>query len=137
MTEIYNIIQDVTGLGNTGEVLIVKKINDKIVFLNPLRHDPKAALKRTVKLGDPLAACSASLQGKTGTGEMVDYRGEKVIAAWNYIPRIKWGMVAKIDVKEAFIEAENLKNLVLIILLIISGLSGSWHFQSASRFLNR
>ena len=45
MTPVYKLIQDTTGLGNTGETLVGKKIGNQVVFLNPLRHDPNAALK--------------------------------------------------------------------------------------------
>jgi hypothetical protein len=46
MASIYKLIQDITGLGATGEVLIGKKIGNKVIYLNPLRHDPEAALKK-------------------------------------------------------------------------------------------
>lgn len=46
MAPIYKIIQDVTGLGSTGEILIGRKTGNQVEFLNPLRHDPKAALIR-------------------------------------------------------------------------------------------
>ena len=47
MTTVYKLVQDAIGLGNTGETLIGKKIGNQVVFLNPLRHDPNAALVRT------------------------------------------------------------------------------------------
>ena len=46
MAPIYKLIQDVTGLGETGETLVGKKIGNQVLYLNPLRHDPKAALKK-------------------------------------------------------------------------------------------
>jgi PAS domain S-box-containing protein len=132
MTSIYELIQDVTGLGTTGETLIAEKIDNHILFLNPLRHDPNAALNREVKLGDEYAyPPQQAAMGRAGAGRYLDYRGEKVIAAWEYIPSLRWGMVAKIDETEAFADVTNLRNLAAIILLIIIVLSSVTAFSIA------
>jgi PAS domain S-box-containing protein len=132
MASIYSIIQDVTGLGATGEVLIGKKIDNDVVYLNPLRHDPQVALNRKVSIGSKLGGpMQEAVQGKTGSGRLIDYRGKEVIAAWKYIPAFGWGMVAKIDLQEAFAEAENLKNLGIIILIIVFILAGIMSFSIA------
>lgn len=72
-----------------------------------------------------------AVQGKTGAGRDIDYRGKKVIAAWRYIPSLDWGMVTKIDTKEAFAEITNLRNLMLIILAIVCSLSSVMAFSIA------
>jgi PAS domain S-box-containing protein len=132
MTSIYELIQDVTGLGATGETLIAEKIDNHILFLNPLRHDPNAALSREVALGDKYAyPIQQAVLGRTGAGRYLDYRSEKVIAAWEYIPSLRWGMVAKIDESEAFADVTNLRNLAAIILLIIIVLSSITAFSIA------
>jgi signal transduction histidine kinase len=132
MTPIYNLIQDTTGLGNTGEVLVARKIGNQAEFLNPLRHDPNAALNRRVILGDASARpIQEAVQGRTGSGQSIDYRGKKVIAAWRYIPSLGWGLVAKIDTKEAFADVTNLRNLAAIILIIVIVLSGITAFSIA------
>jgi len=124
MTPVYKLIQDTTGLGNTGETLVGKKIGNEAVFLNPLRHDPNAALVRKIKLGDEIGvAIQQAVQNKEGAGQYIDYRGKKVIGAWRYIPSLDWGMVAKIDSEEAFADVTNLRNLVAIILGIVIVLS--------------
>jgi PAS domain S-box-containing protein len=45
---------------------------------------------------------------------------QKVIAAWRYIPSLGWGIVSKIDAREVFFDVENLRNLALLGLFIIS-----------------
>ncbi|MFA5252386.1 MAG: PAS domain S-box protein, partial [Phycisphaerae bacterium] len=129
---IYKILQDVTGLGNTGEVLIGKKVGNQVVYLNPLKHDPNAVLRRKINIGDEAGGpIQEAVQGKNGAGQLTDYRGKKVIAAWRYIPSLDWGMVAKIDAKEAFADVTNLRNLIAIILFIIIVLSGVMAFSIA------
>lgn len=132
MTPVYKIIQDVTGLGNTGEVLVGRRIDNHVEFLNPLRHDPKSALVRKVTIGDRTSLpIQQAVQGNTGSGLSIDYRGEQVIAAWRYIPSMQWGLVAKIDAREAFADVISLRNLVLIILLIVLVLTGIMSFSIA------
>jgi PAS domain S-box-containing protein len=131
MTPVYNLIQDTTGLGQTGEVLVGKKIGNQVEYLSPLRHEPNAVMKRINiggKIGSPI---QEAVQGKTGAGQLIDYRGKKVIAAWRYIPSLDWGMVAKIDAKEGFADVTNLRHLMIIILAIIFALSGVMAFSIA------
>ncbi|MFA5042876.1 MAG: ATP-binding protein [Kiritimatiellia bacterium] len=124
MAPIFKNIQDVTGLGDTGETLIGKKDGDRVVYLNPLRHDPQAALKRFVPMGGVVgSAIQAAATGHTGVGRTIDYRGAQVVAAWRYIPSLDWGLVAKIDAQEAFADVLNLRNLIFMILGIIAVLS--------------
>jgi PAS domain S-box-containing protein len=118
MAPIYKIIQDTTGLGATGETLIAKKMAEGALFLNPLRHDPKAALQRKVVFGEKRAiTIQQALTGKDGIGVSVDYRGKKVIAAWRYLPSLHWGMVAKMDASEAFEPVAALRGFVIVLLV--------------------
>ncbi len=124
MIPVYNLVQDTTGLGRTGETLLGKKIGEEAVFLNPLRHDPGATLVRKIKLGTELGlAMQQAVQKQAGVGQYLDYRGEKVVAAWRYLPSMDWGMVAKIDSKEAFAGVTRLRHLAAIILAIVMVLS--------------
>ncbi len=116
MASIYELILDTTGLGETGETFIAKKAGNQAVFLNPLRHDPDAALKRKVVYGEKQAIpVQEALKGSSGFGISVDYRGREVLAAWRYIPSLDWAMVAKIDIFEAFEPVTELRNFVLVI----------------------
>ena len=120
MAPIYRLIQDTTGLGVTGETLIARKIKDGALFLNPLRHDPHAALQRKVVFGENRAVTiQQALTGKDGVGMSVDYRGKNVIAAWRYLPSLHWGMVAKIDAAEAFEPVASLRGFVIILLVAV------------------
>jgi len=124
MDPIYELIQDTTGLGETGETLIAKKDGEQVLFLNPLRHDPEAALKRKIDFRKAKAiAISQALKGNNGYGLSVDYRGQKVIAAWRYIPSLDWGMVAKIDLAEAFEPVTALRDFVLVLVFAVIVLS--------------
>ncbi|MDN4166946.1 PAS domain S-box protein [Cytophagales bacterium LB-30] len=123
---IYEMLQDTTGLGNTGETYIGKLLNNKAIFLNPLRHDAEAALQKGVYQNEKKeAALQFAVKGKQGSGKDIDYRGKEVISSWQYIPTADWGFVAKIDLDEVHEGANRLLNTFLIasaIILILSSL---------------
>ncbi len=85
---LYDLLLNRTGMGNTGETLIV---NRDVVALNELRHQDNAPLRLKIEARPAVLAAD----GKTGITETVDYRGEKVLAAYTYISRTGWGFVAK------------------------------------------
>ena len=115
----YELIQDNRGLGDTGETLIGKQVADGALFLNPLRYDPDAALKRKIKTGGKTGiSILNAVQGKAGSGFAIDYRGEQVIAAWRYIPSLDWGMVVKVDVWDAFAPVAAMRNKALTSLIV-------------------
>ena len=70
------------------------------LVMAPLKSDPDAALKRKIPLGDEQRAAPPmihALNGERGSGFETDYMGQPVVAAWRYLPRMKWGMVVKMD----------------------------------------
>jgi len=126
MKLIHSFIGNITGLGMTGETLIVSR-TDKggLVFANPLRHDPDAILSKIVSFGERIAIPSQeAVQGRSGTGISIDYRGKEVVAAWRHVPSLNWGIVAKIDTEEAFKPAKTLAWITAIISVIVVFLAG-------------
>lgn len=117
---IYDIIQETTGLGETGETLIGRNEGDYALFLNPLRHDPLAGLSRKALFSDESAfPVKEAVQGRDGSGLSIDYRNIQIIAAWRHIPALNWGLVAKIDTSEAFHSIIKLKTRIFILGIII------------------
>ena len=125
---LYELAQDYTGLGDTGETIIASKQFDYLVFLTPSRHDPYAAFKRTLQLDDSTAhPVLRAVLGEKGVGIMKDYRDQEVLAAWKYLPAFRWGLAVKIDTHEAFAPIVQLQQgvmvlggILLIILIILS-----------------
>ena len=56
-----------------------------------------------------------AVQGVNGEGAAKDYLGHDVWAVWRYLPGLKWGMVVKIDVDEAFAPLAQMRNTALSI----------------------
>ncbi len=104
------------GMGETGEIVLGRRSGDDIIFLNSLRYAPDAPLGLSV----PLASTQAepmrlALEGKSGALIAPDYRGVDVLAAYQDIPTVGWGLVVKIDESEAFAPIK-LSGIVAIIL---------------------
>lgn len=102
-------VQDTTGLGSTGEIQLGKLYEDKVVFLNPLRHDKDAALSKSIYLDEKQdVPLQLAAKGKNGTGIYQDYRGAEIIASFTPITTADWGLVAKIDTEETFAQGKTL-----------------------------
>lgn len=116
---LYDFIQSTTGLGASGETLLLeKRENNKIIFLNKLRHDPTPPLSKTIQLGEAVALpAQRSILGENGSGIGIDYRGQKVLAAWRHINSRPWGLVTKIDLSEALIPIQRLSVIMFLIFL--------------------
>ncbi|MEI6174915.1 MAG: HAMP domain-containing protein, partial [Bacteroidota bacterium] len=111
---LYKLLLNRTGLGKTGETLLVNK---DVVALNELRWYANAPLKLQIKAVPSMNAA----RGKTGIVVGDDYRGEKVLAAYTYIPETSWGFVCKQDWAELSAPTNALGQLLLI-LFVISGI---------------
>ena len=109
--EIRAIVNDYAGLGETGETVVASREGDMAVFVMPTRHDTHAAFKNKIFVGsEEFLTIQKALEGQKGYGVSVDYRGKEVLAAWRYLPHLRWGMVVKIDTKEAFRPAVSLRD---------------------------
>jgi len=101
--KVWQMLSDLTGLGETGEIVTCQRTGDTVTVTNPLRHAPDAAFKMQIPLGsDQATAAQRAASGDRGYGNVRDYRGEDVVSAWCYLPSFRWGMNVKQDAKEAF-----------------------------------
>jgi methyl-accepting chemotaxis protein WspA len=117
---VFRIFKDYSGLGSTGETVVVMRHGNELTFVAPVRHEVDAAFKYRVQVGsDRATAMQRAVQGQRGYGEAIDYRGFPVAAAWSYLPSYRWGMVVKQDTDEAF-ALVYLQRLVVAVLLAVT-----------------
>ncbi len=136
--EIKNIVENYDGLGETGETVIAERTGDgNARFLTSLRYDSNKGLKRVVEMGRtdvPITQALLKKEDALVDVETVDYRGQKVLAATAYIPQLDWGMVSKIDRREAVESVETffvrLSQTVLVIFVLIA----LWSLRNAKRY---
>lgn len=125
---IYEVTHHYTGLGNTGETIIGAIVNEDTVILNPTRHFPNInGVFNLSKRGMHDNSLELALQGKRGAGETVDFRGKDVLAAWEYLPNMRWGIVVKADIDEIYKPITDLRFLSIcvgvITLVIVLGVA--------------
>ncbi|MBI5368826.1 MAG: response regulator, partial [Planctomycetes bacterium] len=112
--EVYRLVQEYTGLGQTGETLLGSQAQNQAVFLTPVRHDANAAFRRRIPIPSALEGpLQEAVAGRRGQGLATDYRGRPVLAVWRYLPECRWGLVVKMDAAEAFAAVADLKRLSL------------------------
>ena len=96
-------ISDYTGLGQSGETTLAMRDEfGDAVYITPLRFAPEAAMDLYVSADETDRPVIQALQGKSRLyTDVVDYRGEPVFAATQYLEATGWAVVTKIDRAEA------------------------------------
>ena len=110
------------GFGETGEFTLSSKKGDHIVFLLSHRHYDLNEPKPVPWDSDLAEPMRLALSGKSGTIIGMDYRGEKVLAAYEPVKVLNLGIVAKIDLSEIrtpFIKAMIASSVIAIIAIIL------------------
>jgi len=89
-----------TGFGTTGEFTLARRNQDQILFLLSHRHFDLEDLQPVAIDNHRAEPMRRALAGESGTIVGMDYRGEVVLAAYEPIKDLNWGVVAKIDLAE-------------------------------------
>jgi PAS domain S-box-containing protein len=113
-------ITDYTGLGTTGETQLAERDADgDALFITPTRFGQGTVLSVVVPKDEISSPIIQSLDGNEGLfTDAVDYRGESVLAATQYIPATGWGLITKIDKAEALATVNRLQYLLPSIALL-------------------
>lgn len=102
---LFSVINERTGLslGETGESIAGFLGNGEILFATPTLHNPNAAFTPIRSFeGEGISPMEEAVRGIRGKGIIRDYRNQEVVAVWNYLPSLRWGLMVKIDTREAF-----------------------------------
>lgn len=130
MSQIIEAHQQFVGFGDTGEVVLARLQEGYMIFLVERRHRDAEQPPHIPFAGSPLAEpMRRALAGQSGTTIDLDYRGERVIAAYEPVQELNIGIVAKIDVREIrspFIKAGILTGAVGALCILAGGLVMVW-----------
>jgi len=120
MEELNEILIDSAGLGVTGETYLINKYG---FMITPSRFREDTFLKKKMDsenarqcLADARAMCRGTLAAAHGHAakEFLDYRGVRVLGVHAHIPEMAWGLLAEIDVDEAFGPIAWLKRTLMV-----------------------
>jgi signal transduction histidine kinase len=112
---LYPLIQSWPTTSSTTETLLIKREGDSVLFLNELRFRKKTSTPFKLPLTDRNRPAVKAALGQEGTCEGIDYRNETVLCATRVIPGTRWGMLAKIDIREVL---EPLSKSILMVAFV-------------------
>lgn len=117
--ELIRMVVDSTGLGRTGEALLVlAETPERARILTPLRLDSADASPHVVGLRDKHGALLRRVIGtRSLLSKGVDYRGKRVLAASQFIDPPGWRLLVKMDTAEAYEPSIRLAVQGLVMLL--------------------
>jgi hypothetical protein len=113
------------GFGDTGEFTLAQRQGNDIVFILSHRHYDIYQLKPVPFNSKRAEPSRLALSGKSGTTVGLDYRGVPVLAAFEPVQGLNWGIVAKVDMSEVrapFIKAAAVSALLGIFAIIVGTL---------------
>jgi signal transduction histidine kinase len=119
-----NSINDYTGLGDSGETVLLAIASDgQGTYLLPTRFNPEAAMRLTTRVPGTLSHHAE---------RRIDYRQNRVLAVTRPIAKTSWLLTVKIDQAEAFQPLVELRRQLLLFGISLAGLIiGSTFFLSS------
>ncbi len=113
------------GFGDTGEFTLGQWREDQIEFVSVFRFAQSGATKIVPRNTDRAAPMRRALSNETGWLIGPDYRGERVLAAFQLIEALDLGLVAKVDMREVtapFMKAAVTALGIAAVIVFIGGL---------------
>ena len=120
---LYKIIQNYTGLGETGDIFAMKAVEDRALFVAPSRLYDNVAFK---KISPPdkyaLTPGRKAALGYEGNGTIIDTFGIPIIAAWVFVPQLNIGLAVGVQLSEVLESAQRFMfyfNITLALFLLV------------------
>ena len=109
---IHRLMEERSGLGETGEVIIVDRDHR---MLTQLRFTEESTVLQSIPESKPIRL---GLQGEKGTAFHRDYRGVAVFSTFRPLPELGAVLIAKMDESEVFSPIAELRNTVIFIVAL-------------------
>ena len=137
-TQLFPQVESWPSASRSAESLLVQRDGDELVYVSPLRHrsDAPLSLRQAIVPGRDVVV--QAVAGARGVVYGSDYRGQEVLAMASAVPDSPWVLVSKLDVDEAFVEAQRGEWLALALLASLALLSGgcaaaAWQWRAWRR----
>ncbi len=115
IARLNNLVNDATGLGETGEAYLVG--SDNLMRSDSRFSEESTILKREVKT----ETVTAALNGETGARVVEDYRGVLVKSVFDHVDflGVRWAIVSEIDEAEYLAPVVSMRNQMVLIGLFL------------------
>ena len=123
----------------TAETFMVRRDGDDVLFLNPLRFQPDAALKRRIPQSQSMVpSVMAIFGGQLGLVAGTGYDGQPALTHLSQIPDTNWTLIARIARDEALAPWRPASYLIAILTIgLLFAAAGILGFIYQSRGLQR
>ena len=129
ISQIVDAYETYKGFGETGSFVVAEKDDEAIAFLAVQGRDGFDVPSRAFWTSDLAQPMRRALRGESGAVIGLDYRGVQVLAAYEPIPFLSLGLVAKIDLAEVrapFIRAGLIALGVTVLLIAAAIFAFRW-----------
>lgn len=127
---IHRVISNDINIGHGGETVVARLQGQQLIYMAPTHSDPAAAFNRVMSEHQTLyQPMLAAVHGERGQGRVSGATADNdVLAAWRYLPALRWGMVIKVDRHNALASVWQLRDLGLLVmtLIVIGVLATAW-----------
>ncbi|HSM97904.1 MAG TPA: PAS domain-containing protein, partial [Gallionella sp.] len=130
ITQINRVAGDPIGMGETGETVLGKWVDQQnVMVITPLK-DKFEGTQHPIELSEMPNPMRRALSGIRGSGIETDYRNQQVVAAWRYLPDMRLGMVVKMDADEAFasLHQQRVFSLTALLLVMLFASAAAFYF---------
>ncbi|MEA3384174.1 MAG: diguanylate cyclase [Campylobacterota bacterium] len=118
--KLYDIFNNSEGLGTTGEFFAARlDKNNNVISTTPLKNNKKSVTSDFRFGNNPDLPIYKAVHGNRGVMISKDYVGDKIVAAWGYVPELQWGVVVKQDLKEVLSEVSKLGFYSIVVLFFV------------------
>jgi signal transduction histidine kinase len=129
--------QGFKGFGETGEFVLGRREGEAVVWLLGRRHG-EAGIPGPTPFDSGLAEPMVrAVRRETGTMVGRDYRGVEVLAAYEWIRGVDWGLVAKIDMAEIQRPLVRAGSMVAGVALVAIAIGVGFIFRITSPLIQR
>jgi signal transduction histidine kinase len=112
LDDIYKIVNMASGLGMSGESILLNQRDGKAFFISPTRFLKTAVLSKQFN-GRALDAANEKFF------VLKDYRGKNTMGVFDSIPTVHWTLITKMDESEIFNVINELKFIALLTAAVI------------------
>ena len=119
-----------TGFGETGELVLAQRREHQIEFLLPVRSRDFQIPPPVPWEGELAGPMRLALSGESGVVEALDHSSNEVLAAYEYLPFLELGLVAKIDKSEILTPFTRAAEVSGVIALIAIGIATLLNIRS-------
>lgn len=134
--DLYPLLQNRQSATETDETLLVRQQGPALVYISPIRHERR--LFHQLPDNNNLLAASSAFHNPGAFVRMDDYNGEAVLMTGRKLDQTSWGLIQKINAKEALAESNRHQQFLLttfsvLILFLAAAFIAVWRHGTSLR----